>query len=237
MDNKDLNSNDVDKGVLLLKGITGAIPFIGPMIAEIVGEIIPRQRMDRMSELLHILNEKLSRLEISQDELSQKMKEEPYVNLLEEGMWQAARSSSSERKEYIASLLANGISSENLHEAEENILLEILSQLNDNEIIILYSYTMQVRRDSEFQRQHENILMKPLVHMGSNQEEQDKAAIYDTYRGKLVNLNLLRREFKKPKRGELPEFDEKTGMIKASGYSLTPLGRLFLKYIDMPDEF
>jgi len=237
MDNKDLNSNDVDKGVLLLKGITGAIPFIGPMIAEIVGEIIPKQRIDRMHELLHILNEKFSRLEISQEELSHKMKEEPYVNLLEEGMWQAARSSSSERKEYIASLLANGISNENLHELEENILLLILSQMNDNEIIILYSYTMRVRRDSEFHEQHEDILTEPLAHMGSNQEELDKATIYDTYRGKLVRLNLLRRDFKKPKRGELPEFDEKTGMMKASGYSLTPLGKLFLKYIDMPDEF
>lgn len=237
MDNKDLNSNDVDKGVLLLKGITGAIPFIGPMIAEIVGEIIPAQRIDRMGELLHILNDKLSRLEISQEELSQKMKEEPYVNLLEEGMWQAARSSSRERKEYIASLLANGISSENLHELEENILLSILSQLNDNEVIILYSYTMTVRRDPEFQQKHENILMKPLAHMGSDQDELDKATIYDTYREKLVRLNLLHKKFKKPKKGEFPEFDEKTGMMKASGYSLTPLGMLFLKYIDMPDEF
>ncbi len=31
--------------------------------------------------------------------------------------------------------------------------------------------------------------------------------------------------------------DEKTGMIKATGYSLTPLGRLLLKYINMPDEY
>lgn len=237
MGNKDLNSNDVDKGVLLLKGITGTIPFIGPMIAEIVGEIIPRQRIDRMHELLHILNEKLSKLEISQEELSHKMKEEPYVNLLEEGMWQAARSSSAERKKYIASLLANGISNENLHELEENVLLLILSQMNDNEIIILYSYTILVKRDPEFHKQHEDILTKPLAHLGSNQEELDKATIYDTYRGKLVRLNLLHRTFKKPKRGDLPEFDEKTGMMKASGYSLTPLGRLFLKYIDMPDEF
>jgi hypothetical protein len=30
-----------------------------------------------------------------------------------------------------------------------------------------------------------------------------------------------------------PEFDEKTGMIKASGYEITSLGKLFLKYIDI----
>jgi len=237
MNNDKLKSNDVDKGVALIKGITGAIPFIGPMIAEIVGEIIPNQRIDRMSQLLSILDSKLSKLEITQEELKQKMTEESYINLLEDGMWQAARASSYERKEYIASILANGISNDNLHELEENILLALLSQLNDNEIIILYSYTMRSRNDQDFREEHENVLMKPLAHMGSNREEIDKATIYDTYREKLVNLNLLHREFKKPKKGEFPEFDEKTGMIKASGYKLTSLGRLFLRYIDMPDEF
>ena len=38
--------------------------------------------------------------------------------------------------------------------------------------------------------------------------------------------------FKKPKRGELPEFDEKTGMVKVGGYEITSLGRLLLRSID-----
>ena len=237
MCNKNLASNEVDKGVVILKGITGTIPFIGPIISEIIGDIIPKQRIDRISEFLYILNDKLLKLEISQEELNIKMKKEPYINLLEEGIWQASKASSIKRKEYISSILANGIDSENLHEVEENILLSILSQLNDSEIIILYSYARRVRRDSEFRRQYKHILTKPVTHLSSTQEEFDKETIYNTYRGKLVNLNLLRRDFNKPKKGEIPDFDEKTGMMKASGYTLTPLGRLFLKFIDMPDDF
>ena len=237
MDNKDLNSNDVDKGVLLLKGITGAIPFIGPMIAEIVGEIIPKQRIDRMHELLHILNEKFSRLEISQEELSHKMKEEPYVNLLEEGMWQAARSSSSERKEYIASLLVSGLTDEALSDIQQGVLLSLLKELNDIEILKLYQYTRVARGDKEFQEKYQLMLAGPHAHMGSGTDTLDQSTIHNTYKEKLIRLNLLKREYKKPKRGESPEFDEKTGMIKEKSVSLTSLGRLFLKYIDMGDEF
>lgn len=69
--------------------------------------------------------------------------------------------------------------------------------------------------------------------MGSTQAELDKHAIYMSYTDHLVRLGLLRPRFRKPKKGELPEFDEKTGMLKASGYDVTPLGRLMLRYIDL----
>jgi hypothetical protein len=45
-------------------------------------------------------------------------------------------------------------------------------------------------------------------------------------------LGLLRRRFKTFKKGEVPEYDDKTGMIKAVGHEITPLGRLLLKSID-----
>jgi hypothetical protein len=234
-----LNSNDVDKGVALIKGITGAIPLIGPMVAEIMGEIIPHQRTDRMKEFLQILDERLGKLEISQDELNLKMKEESYINLFEEGLWQSARSSSTMRKEYIASMLANGISYESLEKIEGNILLSLLGQLSDNEIITLFSYTQKCRilgGNDEFTERHKDILRRPNTYVGSSQEDRDKETMYDTYREKLVRLDLIKRTFKEPKKGQLPEFDKKTGMIKTKGYQLTSLGRIFLKYIDMEEE-
>jgi hypothetical protein len=53
-----------------------------------------------------------------------------------------------------------------------------------------------------------------------------------------VDFDLLRPKYKKPKKGELPEFDEKTGTLKFSGYDVTSLGKLLLRYIDIaePDE-
>jgi hypothetical protein len=40
-------------------------------------------------------------------------------------------------------------------------------------------------------------------------------------------------------RGQLPEFDETTGMMKASGHEMTPLGRMLLREIGLakPGEF
>lgn len=236
MDGKDLNSNDVDKGVVLLKGITGAIPIIGSMIAEIIGEIIPNQRIDRMSELLYILNEKFAKLEIGQEELSSKIKEEPYVNLLEEGLWQAARTSSHERKEHIASLLANSLNDEALNDIQQGVLLSLLGELNDIEILILYQHTMTARNDEDFHKKYQDILRGPLAHLGADQETINQSTIHNTYKEKLIRLNLLKREYKTPKKGELPEFDDKTGMIKEKSVKLTSLGRLLLKYIDMSDE-
>lgn len=43
--------DDIPK--ILAKGIFGTIPIAGPLISEIVGSLIPNQRMDRIERLLH----------------------------------------------------------------------------------------------------------------------------------------------------------------------------------------
>jgi hypothetical protein len=49
-----------------------------------------------------------------------------------------------------------------------------------------------------------------------------------TYCDNLRRLGLLQTKYKKPKKGELPEFDEKTGMMKAGSDQISRLGRLLL---------
>ena len=68
--------------------------------------------------------------------------------------------------------------------------------------------------------------------MGAPQEDADRGAVYETYRDRLRRLGLLRATYKKPKKGELPEWDLKTGMIEAGSDKVTPLGQLLLRYID-----
>lgn len=72
--------------------------------------------------------------------------------------------------------------------------------------------------------------------MGSPQEEVDKDAIHETYRRNLARLGLIKMKFRKPIQGELPEFDEKIGMMNARGYSITSLGRLLLRSIAQGKE-
>ena len=63
--------------------------------------------------------------------------------------------------------------------------------------------------------------------------------MFDLARKHLTRLGLLGQRYKVPRKNETPEFDKETGLLKAGGYELTPLGRLFLARIGVaqPGEF
>jgi hypothetical protein len=67
----------------------------------------------------------------------------------------------------------------------------------------------------------------------------DEAALHEDARSHLGRLGLLALKFRRPHGKELPEFDDKTGMMKATSVDLTQLGRLLLRQIGLagPDEF
>jgi len=109
-------------------------------------------------------------------------------------------------------------------------LLFLLIELNDIEVLLLQSYTRH--NDEELHTKHENILWKPLI-----SENLDTKVIHENYKDHMVRLGLLKPRFKKPKRGEFPEFDEKTGMFKAQGHNITTLGRVLLRHTDLDDAF
>ena len=68
-----------------------------------------------------ILDEQLQ--ELDKELLEQKMRTEEFVDLFEDGAFQAARSLTDERKEHIAALLKNSLSSEDLDHVQEKQLL------------------------------------------------------------------------------------------------------------------
>jgi len=239
-DQPNLGNTSTDIIVSLMKGGVGAIPVIGSMIAEVVGNVIPNQRVDRISEFVRLLDERL-RL-IKQSILDAKFREPAVVDLLEDAFLQAARATSHERLEYIANVVANGMSAEELEEAEAKRMLWLLGQLNDSEIIILRSRLVMTREDAnvdaEFRDRHTELLTPDTTVMGSSQKEVEEAALKASYRQHLHDLGLIRHRFQKPKRGELPEFDEKTGTIKASGSDVTRLGKMFLRSLNLiPDWY
>jgi hypothetical protein len=235
-DTNTLNDSKVDTAVILAKGILGAAPFIGSLLAEVVGSIIPRQRVDRITRFVELLEERVRTLE--SETIQDKMRDEQFVDLLEDGMWQAARSLSDERRGYIASLIKNSIALEDLSHLEEKRLLDILRQLSDPEIIILQSYGfLPGPEQKQFTEKHWNVLYGPTVHTGSTREEIDYAAVHKTYRARLANLGLIRTRYKKPGRNEAPELDPSTGMMKSSGHEITRLGELLLEYLDLPTRW
>ncbi|MCQ4288730.1 hypothetical protein NA647_14955 [Pseudomonas stutzeri] len=227
---------NTDIAAILGKGLVGAIPFVGPLAAEIVGAIIPNQRIDRIESLLKLLEAKIA--EDEKSKVEEKIVTPESVDLIEDGFLQAARALSEERKDYIASLLKNSLTNDRLEYIENKRLLSILGQLNDLEIIILKSYTLHHGEpdSEEFFKIHQDSLQPPGAVLGSTQEDLDKHVLHQTHKTHLASLGLLRPGFKRARKGELPEFDDKTGMIKANGYSISPLGRLLLRSIDQINE-
>lgn len=230
-----LQTNTTDYVTSLAKGTFGAIPFIGPIAAEIIGHIIPNQRADRIVRFVELLEERVSHLEGS--DFVERCLQTDAVDLFEDALHQAARSKSQDRLEYIANIVTHGLTDEEQNQAEASKMLWLLGQLNDAEIIILRSRLATTNEDlsadGEFRKTHTDVLAPDVTHLGSSEDELEEAAIKRSYRKHLHDLGLIRQRFKKPKRGEFPEFDETTGMIKASGTDTTRLGRMLLRYLNL----
>ena len=67
--------------------------------------------------------------------MKKRFKEEIFIDLFEDGVFQSIKALSNERHEYIASILKNSLSQEEINYLQQKKLLNILSQLNDAEII------------------------------------------------------------------------------------------------------
>ena len=221
----DVKKKDVVASVL--KGYLSGLPILGPMIAEMIDDLIPNQRIDRIASLLKALESKIDPEEQAKVEV--RMLEEKSIDLMEDGFLQAARALSEDRIEYIASLLKNSLTDEDLEQRAYKRLLFLLGEINDVEVIILKSCSMSGAEHQEFWENHKEVLAAPASYLGASEKEIDKYTIYVSYRTNLERLSLL-------KRGEAPEFDEKTGMIKSSGCDLTDLGKLLLRVIDQDEE-
>jgi hypothetical protein len=143
----DLENNKSDKTVIGLKTILEIVPF-GSLFSEIITNVIPNQRMDRVVLFVEILNEKLKYIE--KDVIEQKTKTGEFTDLLQDGILQASRSLSQERLEYIASLLKNSLTDGDLEHIEKKELLSILNELNDAEIIWLKSFSLDTSDYAKF---------------------------------------------------------------------------------------
>lgn len=238
-ESSELVPNATDRIASLTKGVFGAAPVVGPLAAEIIGNIIPNQRADRIVRFVQKLDERVKHLEA--EALHQRTTDPQFVDIVEDAFVQAAKAVSDERLDHIANVVAHGIVAEELNHAQTKRMLWLLEQLNDAEIIMLRSRLAMTRgdcdSDAEFREKHEQVLAPDATHLGSSDEEFEEAALKTSYRQHLLDSGLLRHRFSRPRKGELPEFDDKTGMLKASGADVTRLGKMLLGYLNLIPEW
>lgn len=242
-----LKNKAADNVAAATRPFIGLLPIIGPFLSELVTNVIPNQRIDRVTHYLKTLSEKLSKLhEVT---VRQQLTNPGFSGLIEESLQEAIRSVSEERRVQIASLVANGLDASRINLIGSQHLLGLLGELNDIEVLWLRFYVVETYEgDEEFRQKHRDLLRRPRPTYESPQSEIDEEALVDSYHGHLARLGLLRPIARKrsaikqerPPSGGTKHVvssewvvDRETGLPEVSGYEITPLGRLLLTQIDL----
>ena len=227
----ELDNNRKDHFVALLRGAANAIPFVGGVLGELVTSVIPGQRHDRIASYLRQLDHRIAAMNENEAKLA--LSNPDKITLIELGGYQAARSTSENRIEHIVNVVFAGLSKADSDTIRRNRLLSLLGEIDDDEITILSAYGLS--RGIYGHDAWTLINRPPPSHLGAGREIIDQNTLYELGTAHLLRLNLLSRRFSKPKKGELPEFDPDTGMMKGS-VQISALGRLLLTEIGILDS-
>jgi hypothetical protein len=213
-----LGTNRRDVAAAVARGAVGAIPVVGSLVAEIVDSIIPGQKLDRVVSFLGVLAERVGRMQEKQALLEDRLRTPEGSDLLEEGIVQASRAVSDDRRARIANLVVNGVSAEQLQYDRTTKLLGILEALNDSELTLLMYYARPLTIGSPWHRQLQEqhpVLLRPVSReIGRSDAERQRCAFRDSYERTLLGHGLLERD--------------------QSGLRITTLGKLLLQ--DTGDE-
>jgi hypothetical protein len=208
-----LGTNRRDIAAALARSAAGAMPIVGSLVAEIVDSVIPGQKLDRVIGFLEVLAERVGHMEEKQVVLEQRLRTPEGSDLLEEGIVQASRAVSYERRRRIANLVANGVSEEQLQYDRTKKLLAILEALNDSELILLTYYSQPVTIGSPWHHQLQEqypVLLRPISREArAGEAERQRGAFRDSYERTLIGHGLLERD--------------------QAGLGITALGRLLLR--------
>lgn len=193
----EIESNKSDYAALLIKGLLGVAPIVGPIMAETLANSIPNQKLDRVIEFTKILESKLNRLDESVIRI--KFKTEKFTDLLEDALLQASRAFTNERRQYLATFLATSITTDEALHLQEKRILAVLGELNDAEIIALKWCSLLKKdeiRAEEFLEQHSQVILKGyheyIIGEGDGMDySSDTEIILENYMEHLKQLDLI----------------------------------------------
>lgn len=203
------------------------VPWAGPIIAELVGNVIPNQRIERLEEFVRQLRDRV--------EDPRRIAEDPRrVDLFEDGCFLTVRAVEKKRIEHIVEVVSRGLTGSEKELLEARRMMRLLAEIDVDHVVFLES-KIRGRRTEEFEQRHAEILMRPRVAGESPPEMFDPGTLWDLRVHQLTRLGLLQPRFRRAERGKNPEWDHNTGMMKTQGWKLTRLGLLLLRYLNLAD--
>ena len=203
-----------DAVATVAKAVAGMAPVVGPLLAELVGTIIPGQRSGRVAEFCVELDARVLKLE--QANLESQLENPAFCSLLEAGLLQSARVVSSKRRAQIAELIAHSLTPGEIEYAESEHLLQTLREMNDVEVIRLGSYLHWSYGPDEYRDRHREELAPALASYASPQREKDRAALQQSYDNHLERLGLLRVRYAVDSQSKVPPSTREPGRRRSA---------------------
>ena len=170
-----LDEDSRDRAVAITRAIAGAMPLAGGAVSELVTSVIPGQRVERIVRFLRVLDARLAEIE---KDIRNRLHTEEFADIFEDGVWQASRAITDERRQYIANFLANSLTREELDRNRLRRLLGLLDSLSDPEVIILkyLSRPRQTIAEAErdpFRKHHAKILYASMLTWGDLEKDPE----------------------------------------------------------------
>ncbi len=133
----DLDEDRTDARVTAGRAFASLIPMVGGVIGEVLTRIIPNQRSERLVRYVRELNRRLDSVE---DDVGELLHDPESIDLIEEGGFQAARATTDERIDRIATLVANGLTDREADMIRRKRLARLLGRIDDDELVLLEAY-------------------------------------------------------------------------------------------------
>lgn len=220
----NLGSDNRDRSVALLRAALGSVPVAGAVLSELVTNLVPNQRMDRLEKYLAELGRRLDEI-VEPDRLRQLFKDATNVAMVEDGAYQAARALTEERILRIVDCVVNGITSDDADSLLKRRVLLTLGDLDDQHLAILHAYASRSFHavDKLRPRQVATLGRPPTL------KELEGTMLWVSAMGKLAQMGLI--EFKAKLKAinnlhPVPQYDSR-GRPEGS-YELTSFGAKLL---------
>jgi len=231
-EDQKLNPNVSDVISSLVKAGANLVPYAGPFIAEIVGNLIPNQRLDRVTKFLEILNSKIESMKDEIDILRLKTDNNLLI-LFEKSLICSTQTNSKEKYYYYSDFVVSCFLPNATEQMQKERILSILSELNDIEVLhlIYYSFNPTIGMQNSFISKYKDVLFPHQRTMNEPMEHGYNDYFKELYLDNLERLRLIHRDIEVDRNTKMPIIDIFTKQFKKGYASITPLGMIIAQFI------
>ena len=200
MDKKELNTNAVDIITAGVSASIGIIPYVGGFLSELVQNVIPNQREDRIVKFIIEMSEKLEEMNYSVDQLKEIFSNYKYGAFTYKCIRNVVNEVYDEKIQYYKNICLTGLTSEEKELIKTERLLSIFAEMDYFEILYLkiYYYTKHynIEKVKETQSELGIKFLKPNYILSMTQEDFDKETFKQITLNNLIKNGLIEEHIK-----------------------------------------